>query len=160
MALSSGKMKNFDIKANVSDPAGNMETVHLYASRQLLTEIGEAPYEYTWEDVPAGRYMLRLDGVDAGGNTISSSSSVQITAGDVPLPDTLVHHWSFDEGSGDMAYNSVNIYDGIIHGASWTVGKYGNALEFDGNSDYVEISHNAAIDFQKDVTIAAWIYLV
>lgn len=147
------------IKATVTDPAGSLEKVRVHASRLQLTEISEPPYEYTWQNAPTGRYMLRLDGIGSNGNVLSSSRNIQITVGDVPEPDTLVHHWAFDEGSGDIAYNSVNLSDGFINGAVWTEGKYGDALAFNGTSDFVEVPHNSSLDFEKDVTIAAWIYL-
>lgn len=150
---------DIDIKATVTDPAGRLEKVQFHASRLMLTEISEPPFEYTWENAPSGRYLLRLDGMDSEGDVISSSRNIQITVGDVPEPDTLVHHWAFDEGSGDIAYNSVNISDGFLHGATWVEGKYGYALAFNGTSDFVEVPHNSSLDFEKDITIAAWIYL-
>lgn len=151
--------EDIDIKATVTDPAGSLEKVRFHASRLMLTELSDPPYEYTWENAPAGRYLLRMDGIGSSGDVISSSRNIQITVGDVPEPDTLVHHWAFDEGSGDIAYNSVNIFDAIIHGATWTEGKYGHALAFNGTSDFVEVPHNSSLDFEGEVTIAAWIYL-
>jgi len=52
----------------------------------------------------------------------------------------LVGSWHFDEDSGNITYDSSgNDNNGIIHGANWTNGKFGKALEFDGTDDYVEI---------------------
>lgn len=46
-------------------------------------------------------------------------------------------YWKFDESSGTIAADSSgNGKNGAITGATWTTGKYGNALNFDGN-DYV-----------------------
>jgi hypothetical protein len=47
-----------------------------------------------------------------------------------------VAHWKFDEGSGSTAYDSTNNNnDGTISGATWTTGKHGSALSFDGTND-------------------------
>jgi len=49
-----------------------------------------------------------------------------------------VSHWKFDEGQGEIAYDSAGNNDGTIYGAAWTTGKIGDyALEFDGGNDYV-----------------------
>ncbi|MDD4160779.1 MAG: hypothetical protein PHO18_07525, partial [Synergistaceae bacterium] len=56
----------------------------------------------------------------------------------------LVGYWSFDENQGTVAKTSaVSGYDGEIHGAKWVPGKVGSALEFNGESDYVEIKDTA-----------------
>ena len=46
---------------------------------------------------------------------------------------TLVGHWSFDENSGNTAYDSSGFNNtGTIHEATWVTGKYGSGLSFDG----------------------------
>ena len=56
------------------------------------------------------------------------------------LNDGLLGYWTFDEGNGSVANDySGNGNHGSIVGASWTTGKCGNALEFDGSYDYVDI---------------------
>jgi hypothetical protein len=69
----------------------------------------------------------------------------------------LVGYWSFDEGSGNIARDySGNGNNGTLYGATWTTGKIGAALSFDGVDDYVQgpISFNAMGDW----TIVAWFY--
>jgi len=47
--------------------------------------------------------------------------------------------WHCDENSGDTVEDSSgNNHNGTKHGATWTDGKFGNALNFDGN-DYVDL---------------------
>ena len=51
-------------------------------------------------------------------------------------------HWEFDETEGSIAYNSIDVSDGICHGEPLWVpngGKVGGALQFDGIDDYVSI---------------------
>ncbi len=69
----------------------------------------------------------------------------------------LVAHWTFDEGSGTIAYDSGGDNDGTLIGDPvWTRGQIDGALSFDGSGDYVNIgstvTHNLA-----NGTFAAWI---
>ena len=41
--------------------------------------------------------------------------------------------------------------------ASWATGKYGSALSFDGNSDYVEVASSGLVGNKPNSTIGAWI---
>jgi hypothetical protein len=70
----------------------------------------------------------------------------------------LVGWWRFDEGTGNLAKdNSGYGNDGTVYGATWVVGKYGQALSFDGTNDYVLVKHNAMLNAQGNFTIEAWI---
>jgi Tol biopolymer transport system component len=71
----------------------------------------------------------------------------------------LVAYWNFDEGSGNIAHDSAGNNDGTIYGAQWTAGEIGNALNFDGENDYVEVPDNDALDptSTQEITIAAWV---
>lgn len=69
--------------------------------------------------------------------------------------------WLFDEGSGDIAIDSSgNGCDGIIEGAQYVPGKYGQGLKFDGKS-WVDIGYPTAL--QEDIvgpfTAETWIFL-
>lgn len=48
---------------------------------------------------------------------------------------------------------------GTIHGATWTDGKFGKALYFDGEDDYVEIPDDESLDITDEITIEAWVKL-
>ena len=62
----------------------------------------------------------------------------------------LVAEWHFDEGSGSVVKDSSgNGNDGTIHGAKWVDGKYGKALSFDGNGDYVEITPRSDVSASR-----------
>lgn len=56
----------------------------------------------------------------------------------------LVAHWRFNESNNGMIYDvSGNGFHGTIHGnPTWSTGKIGSALEFDGTSDYISITEN------------------
>ncbi len=51
----------------------------------------------------------------------------------------LVGYWSFDEGTGTIAYDysGNNNHGTLYNGPQWTTGKVGGALSFDGVNDYV-----------------------
>jgi len=75
--------------------------------------------------------------------------------------DGLLAYWSFDEGSGSIAHDfSGHDYDGLIHGADWTTGYSGYALDFDGTTDYVSVdTYSQDLGFNKsdDYKISVWI---
>ncbi|MFB0552754.1 MAG: LamG-like jellyroll fold domain-containing protein [Phycisphaerae bacterium] len=70
----------------------------------------------------------------------------------------LVGHWKFDEGSGNIAVD-VSGYgnDGTINGATWTTGKFGPALNFDGIDDDVDCGNDESLNITGEITIALWI---
>ena len=72
-------------------------------------------------------------------------------------PETVVGMWLFEEGAGDVAKDISNAgNDGDIVGPKkWKDGKFGKALEFDGNSVYVQIEANDSIVLEE-LTIVAW----
>ena len=71
-------------------------------------------------------------------------------------PETLVGAWLFDEGKGNTADDaSGNDLDGTLHdNPKWVDGKFGNALEFNGSSSYVEIPAHA--NPQEAITVSIW----
>jgi len=72
--------------------------------------------------------------------------------------DAPVAAYSFDEGSGETVEDSAGDHDGTIEGASWaSVGKYGSALEFDGENDLVSIADAADLDLTASFTLEAWV---
>jgi flagellin-like protein len=87
-----------------------------------------------------------------GGTTTAS----KVVSGESLRDPTLVGYWKFDEGSGNIAYDSSgNGNDGIlVNGPAWVDGKYGKALNFSG-SNYVNIS--SSVGSISAVTAEAWI---
>ena len=69
----------------------------------------------------------------------------------------LVGYWSFDEANGANDLNG-NGHDGVIRGNPKAIaGKFGEALEFNGSTDYVEIPDAPAISELKTLSLSAWI---
>jgi hypothetical protein len=72
----------------------------------------------------------------------------------------LVAAYSFDEGSGTTVTDlSGNGNTGTINGASWTSqGKFGNALNFDGISNWVTVNASNSLNLASGMTLEAWAY--
>jgi len=78
----------------------------------------------------------------------------------LPITDpNLVGLWKFDEGS------DVTVLDSSGHGnhgtlkgnPQWVIGHDGDALEFDGVDDWVNVPHAANLTVDNEVTVMAWI---
>ncbi len=68
--------------------------------------------------------------------------------------------WKFDEGSGTAAYDSSPYgNDGTLNGPSWTSGKIGNGLGFDGTNDYMSIGYDPSMLPTSSMTISLWVKL-
>ena len=77
------------------------------------------------------------------------------------LSDGLVGHWPFDEGAGTTARDATgNGNDGKLAGdVSWTKGRSGGALSFGRRGSYVVIGNPARLNFDGQITLAAWVRL-
>ena len=71
----------------------------------------------------------------------------------------LVAHWTFDDGSGNTATDSVdNAHPGTIGGtANWVNGQSGGALDFDGLTNYVDIEGENPI-ISGTFSLTMWVY--
>jgi len=74
----------------------------------------------------------------------------------------LVGLWLTDDNDPAVAYDhSGNLNHGAIYGASWTQGRVGRGLSFDGVDDYIDCgTGNTLNNIIKGITIAAWFYKV
>jgi len=72
-------------------------------------------------------------------------------------PETVMGIWLFDEDKGDMARDSSgNGHDGeLIGGPEWVEGKFGSALEFNGN--WVEVLDSPELNPETTLTITVWV---
>jgi len=73
-------------------------------------------------------------------------------------PTLTAGWWKFDESSGlTAADSSGNSNTGALvnmNGSEWVGGKYGNALDFDGTEDYVQIPSDSVIERGDAATYA------
>ena len=68
----------------------------------------------------------------------------------------MISCWSFDEGDGNFAMDSINCNDGIVYGASWVPGIAGTALSFDGVDDYVFVDHDNSL-ITTEMSFELWV---
>ena len=71
----------------------------------------------------------------------------------------LVGWWRLDEGTGTMAYDSSGMgNNGTLRGGpKWVAGVAGQALQFDGVDDFVEVPDDQSLRVYNEVTVMAWI---
>ncbi|MFC1678479.1 LamG domain-containing protein [Patescibacteria group bacterium] len=82
-----------------------------------------------------------------------------------------VAHWKFDENKGTTAYDSaasttdtgnnpgtLSCYGAGCDNPTWTRGKYGSALLFDGSEDYVRMNNMHIYKDNQDFTFMSWLY--
>jgi hypothetical protein len=103
--------------------------------------------------------LRRLLGVGVGLFVALSAVSVVLAVPSFAQGDDLpVAALSLDENSGKVAHDSVNDHDATLHGAGWTeAGKYGSALNFNGENAYLSIPDSDELDFTDGFTLEAWV---
>jgi uncharacterized protein (TIGR03437 family) len=70
----------------------------------------------------------------------------------------LVAAYAFNEGTGTKVTDaSGNGNTGTIFNATWTTGKYGNALAFNGTNALITINDSASLRLTTAMTLEAWI---
>jgi len=80
----------------------------------------------------------------------------------VAKDDTMILYLPFDEGSGKTTKDASEhqVPGEIMGGAKWTKsGKYGNAINFDGASAYIEFPDSPTLDITDQLTLEAWVIL-
>ena len=78
--------------------------------------------------------------------------------------DDAIFYLPLDEGSGAATDDPANdneaalsgYSDGAICGSNWTVGNMSYALDFNGASDYVNVTYDSSFDFDS-FTVSAWL---
>jgi glucose/arabinose dehydrogenase len=75
------------------------------------------------------------------------------------LPDLSIGHWKFDEGTATFTADSSPTGDNgtFQGGTTWTAGKTGTALSFDGGSGYVQLSADLNQWLGGTASLSAWI---
>jgi|GEM_PF-3663435 len=103
-----------------------------------------------------------------GAGSHNLSVPVQLGQNKTMLDQGLVGYWSFEEDDGNYAYDySGKANTGTLHNGSgvchdgdcptWTTGKFGSALSFDGSNDYVDCGNDESLNITDAITIEAWV---
>jgi hypothetical protein len=104
----------------------------------------------------------RLIGARVGVRHIASLvlvlCALALQTGRVASQANLVAAWSFNEGTGSTSDDrSANDHTATLSGATWTTGRYGSGLAFDGVDDVVAVTDANPLDLSTAVTIMAWV---
>jgi hypothetical protein len=90
--------------------------------------------------------------------TVIATGALLVGAGPAAAQVLPVGTWSFNEGHGTVAHDtSFQPDNGTLQGgATWTQGRFWNALSFDGNASGVDIPDRSNLDAPR-VTVSAWV---
>jgi hypothetical protein len=101
-----------------------------------------------------GNYTVMVR--NAFGSATSSVAQIDVNGS---LTEGLVGWWKFDETDGTIAYDSSGIgNDGnLTNGPTWTEGKIGGALSFDGVDDYIDLGYSNIFHDVSECTVSIWL---
>lgn len=101
-----------------------------------------------------GTYTLAVAIRDVAGLTNATSMTVTVN---LPLP-AFRGWWKMDEtGGAGVSDSSGNAFNGTaFNGPTWTSGKIGNAMNFDGSNDYVDLPNSLAVSSSTG-SVSMWI---
>jgi hypothetical protein len=98
-------------------------------------------------------------GTDSSGNPSFSASAEYCIPGDTATCDPPVARWDFEEGSGGTAYDkSGNEKNLTLTNTSWSNGKIGKGLKYDGSSSTAYVLDGPSISLTNTGTLEAWVY--
>ncbi len=139
------------LSATASDSDGTISKVEFYNGTTLLNTDTVSPYSYTWSSVAAGTYTMKAIAYDNAGASATSPSAT-ITVGN-STGNGLVGAYGLNEGTGSVAANSSGAGpSGTITNATWTTGRFGQALSFTGNGEV----NFGDVDFSGPFTVEGW----
>jgi predicted GH43/DUF377 family glycosyl hydrolase len=156
------------IEADLTSEDVNVDDTGLHGTRTPLPTASTSGNKLLENNNHGGSWLDSFE--DDSGIDWGQSKQIDQYKGNVrinldELPKTVAY-WKLDEGSGQYAYDeSANKNDGVLGGSTssttsdptWTTGKFGSALNFDGNNDYVRVSHSSSLDITGVVSFEAWI---
>lgn len=111
-------------------------------------------------------YRYRVRATDAAGNFSPYSAIAQDTTQAEPPPPTPIigtpiAHWRMDELGGIYAADNVGGRTAtLLNGPTWTAGRIGSAIFFDGVNDHLALTDSASTTLNPpgDFTLTAWVY--
>ena len=142
---------------DAADADNDLGMVHMYHNSSDATpaksiEFGGSEYFLHYPVADAfNTYNPKFELADAAGNKVSLSCTVHAPSGNVDTDYGLVGHYKFDgnayDSSGTMNHGTEN------GGISYTTGIIGQAANFDGINDYIEVQQ---FKYKVGVDATAW----
>lgn len=167
---SNGKKLYLDGKL-VAQKASAVNSIGIpaYNFRIGLDGNGNYPLNGAIDEVKVYNKALTASEIQANyaGTTIPSPAPAP-TSTPTPTPTpTLIPslglsaYWKFNENTGAIAADSSGkMNTGTIYGATWTAGKTGSALKFNGTTNsYVNAGNKTNLQITKAITLEGWVKL-
>ena len=170
----SDQTKNFTTTASlvpvVGGSIGNLSTDGTVFDVELKSDLvyigtgtvsNGASASLTKDSIPG--MVLWLDANKTG--TVSKEQGSKVYNGNqVTAYQNLVAYWTFEEGEGTSTKDvSNNGNDAKFFGnpafTADNAGKFGRAIDFDHNGDYLKVSHFAGVTTSNFVSASAWVKL-
>ena len=144
-----------------SDTDGDALTYSVTSSPADGVLTGTAPnLTYTPDAGFTGTDGFTYEVTDGHGDSASASVTLTVTAPSPVPSDGLAGEWQCDEGSGATTADASGYGDdGTLQGATWTSGKFGAALFYDGVRADVNIDSGPSLEVTGGLSVCAWIQL-
>jgi hypothetical protein len=153
---------DFTATVKVSNPSGD-DTKDMYFRINRGTQTLTFGPDFSGKKYGDANMTLSASS-DVAGRTFyfgSTDETVAKVSGDLfqvaSVTDGLVTHVRFDDTTGTSATNEVGP-NGTLYNmtnADWVAGKFGNALDFDGSNDYVELPES--VGSHASITVSTWL---
>ena len=121
----------------------------------------------------AGKHDFRVEFFQGGGphglqlswegpnqsKSLIPSSAFSLSDSYIPSEANLIHHWDFEDGSGNLAQDSVNTSTSFtlnnMDSSSWKTCVDGSCLWYDGIDDYIDVDVD---DWGGNFTVSQWVW--
>lgn len=146
-----GQTTTFNVLANdlTLDNVVSVASVSAPAEGTLVN-LGGGTFGFTPAEGQTGPVVFTYVATNSTGQT-----STQTVTLDRARPTAW---WQLNDGSGTTVSDaSGNGNVGNVTGASWTIGRQGGGLEFDGVDDQITFGTGPSLQGKTDFTVAAWI---
>ncbi len=171
-AMSSGEL--FVTAPLVLSGPNSLSRVAGESAQFSVSAAGTPPFFYQWQhegtNLPgASNSVLLLPSVsvaDAGiycvivtdnFGSATACATLQVTPLLPPPAACLVSHWSFDESSGDTAFDDADGNDGTLNNNPARVaGRFGGGLRFNGANQYVQVPSAENLRFTNNFSLSFW----
>ncbi|MFI6321270.1 LamG-like jellyroll fold domain-containing protein [Nonomuraea sp. NPDC050556] len=108
--------------------------------------------------VAAGTYYYRVLAFDGSSNTSASSNEASAVVTQPPTDTGLVAAYAMNAGTGtSIVDTSGKGNNGTAASATWTTGKYGQAMSFNGTSSWVTVNDSSTLHLTNGMTLEAWV---
>jgi len=147
-----------DLSGSATDGTSGVKNVTWSNDRgESGTVSGTASWSVSGLSLVNGNNVVTITATDNAGN--AGTAVITVTVSTTTTVNGLQAYYTLNEGSGALAGDSSgNNNSGTISGATWTTGKKGGGLSFDGINDYVRTPGSSSLAISENaITISAWV---